>query len=108
MKHALKYNEELKNAGFTPNESKTLIHVWEDVMESQLVTKEEFKSEMGKVRGEVNLLATELRSEMEQLRSEIQSDMKELEVRLTLRLGGIMLGGVAVMGIIVQLPHLLK
>lgn len=91
MRFALKYNEELKEAGFTTEESKAVLHIWGEIMESQLVTKEEFKSETSKIRSEIKDLGTELRSEM-----------KDLEIRLTLRLGLIMMAGVSLLGLINQ------
>lgn len=82
----------LKSAGFTEKQAEAQIELVSESIESNLVIKDEFTSEIRDmrsgikdVRTELSQLAKDLKSEMRELRSELRMEMKELEFRLTVK-----------------------
>jgi len=82
--------------------------VFQEVFEQQLgqlVTKEYLHAELDRLRAEFRAELAQLRKEMTELRSELQllrADMEKMELRitnaLTLRMGALVAGAVAVLG----------
>ena len=82
--NALKYVEELKNAGMPEKQAEAQIRVLNEVVDSELASKQD----------------------VETVRKELKRDIKELELRLThtltVRLGGLMALGIVLIGILVK------
>ena len=82
--NALKYVEELRNAGMPEKQAEAQIRVLNEVVDSELASK----------------------LDVETVRKELKRDIKELELRLThtltVRLGGLMALGVILIGILVK------
>lgn len=82
--NALKYVEELRNAGMPEKQAEAQIRVLNEVVDSELASKQD----------------------VETVRKELKRDIKELELRLThtltVRLGGLMALGVILIGILVK------
>ena len=80
----LKYVEELRNAGMPEKQAEAQIRVLNEVVDSELASKQD----------------------VETLREELKRDIKELELRLThtltVRLGGLMALGIVLIGILVK------
>lgn len=82
--NALKYVEELRNAGMPEKQAEAQIRVLNEVVDSELASKQN----------------------VETVRKELKRDIKELELRLTrtltVRLGGLMALGIILIGILVK------
>lgn len=82
--NALKYVEELRNAGMPEKQAEAQIRVLNEVVDSELASKQN----------------------VETVRKELKRDIKELELRLThtltVRLGGLMALGIVLIGILVK------
>ncbi len=82
--NALKYVEELRNAGIPEKQAEAQIRVLNEVVDSELASKQD----------------------VETVRKELKRDIKELELRLThtltVRLGGLMALGIVLIGILVK------
>lgn len=87
----------------------------QDVVEARNASKSDIQTLGSELRSEMQAQGSELRSEMQaqgsELRSEIQtqgsglrSDMQAMELRMTLRMGGLVVAGV---GLIIALDKLL-
>jgi hypothetical protein len=75
MYNAIKWKEELKNAGFSENQSEASVKVLVDVMNENFATKTDLKE-----------LKFELKSKMHDLKNEmreLRTDIKDVEVRMT-------------------------
>ena len=84
----LKSVEELQEAGIPEDQAKAQVRVFQRIIESDLATKRDIK---------------ELEQEMLQLKKELQQEMRELEYRLTIKTGlmlvastGVILGTTAI------------
>ena len=100
--NALKYVEELRNAGMPEKQAKAQIRVLNEVVDSELASKHDVET----VRKELKRDIKELELKIETVRKELKRDIKELELRLThtltVRLGGLMALGVILIGILVK------
>ena len=76
----------LTKVGFSETQAETVVSTVRDAIGSDLATK------------------SDLENGLQAVKSELQSEMKDLELRLTLRLGGLM---IAVGGLVVALIKLL-
>jgi hypothetical protein len=124
--NALKYTQRLEETGFTRDQAEQLVKTVMETMDDTFATKADLKEqvfmlrsdmrEMGiEIRSEMKEMGNEIRSEMKEMETSIRSDMqkmetrlssdiqavrhevKELESRMTLKLGAIMLGGIALL-----------
>ena len=68
----LKSVEELQEAGIPENQAKAQVRVFQQIIESDLATKRDIK---------------ELEQEMLQLKKDLQQEMREMEYRLTIKTG---------------------
>ena len=100
--NALKYVEELRNAGMPEKQAEAQIRVLNEVVDSELASKQDVET----VRKELKRDIKELELKIETVREELKRDIKELELRLThtltVRLGGLMALGVILIGILVK------
>ena len=87
--NALKYVEELRNAGMPEKQAEAQIRVLNEVVDSELAYKQDVET---------------IQLKIETVREEFRRDIKELELRLThtltVRLGGLMALGVIWIGIL--------
>lgn len=102
--NALKYTQRLEETGFTREQAEQLVKTVMETMDDTFATKSDLKEQVFMLRSDMKEMGNELRSEMKEmgteLRSEIQlvrHEMRELESRMTLKLGAIMLGGIALL-----------
>ena len=100
--NALKYVEELRNAGMPEKQAEAQIRVLNEVVDSELASKQNVET----VREELKRDIKELELKIETVREELKRDIKELELRLThtltVRLGGLMALGIILIGILVK------
>jgi hypothetical protein len=83
MINALMFVEKLEETGFTSEQAKTSVSTWLELMNDNLVTKDEWKKE-----------STALRHEMKEGFSAVRLEMKEMEKRLIIMFG-VIIGGSA-------------
>ena len=118
--NALKYVEELRNAGMPEKQAEAQIRVLNEVVDSELASKQDVETvrkelkrdikeldlKIETVRKELKRDIKELDLKIETVREELKRDIKELELRLThtltVRLGGLMALGVILIGILVK------
>jgi predicted phage-related endonuclease len=72
-------SKELEDSGFTNKQSKTLVVVIFDLMESKFATKHQFEMMESSIRSDMKEMENSIRSDMKEMESSIRSDMKEME-----------------------------
>jgi len=77
----LAYAKKLKSAGFTEDQAEIQAQALAEIIEERLATKQDLK----------------------ELELRLKQDLKELELRLTLRLGGMLVAGIAIVATLVKL-----
>ena len=99
------YVKKLQAAGFTEPQAEVQAQALAELVNEQLATKRDLKELEVNLRRDLKELETILRRDMEAMRLEWKRDMKELELRMTVKLGALIAGGV---GLIVILEQVLK
>jgi hypothetical protein len=90
MINALKYVEELEQTGFTSEQAKISVTTWIELMNDNLATKNEMR---------------EISNKIDSLNKEFVIQDKKLEImesRLVIKLGSILLGGMAILEFIIK------
>jgi hypothetical protein len=77
----LAYAKKLKAAGFTEDQAEIQAQALAEIIEERLATKQDLK----------------------ELELRLKQDLKELELRLTLRLGAMLVAGIAIVATLVKL-----
>jgi hypothetical protein len=95
MFNALKYTEELERAGFTRSQAETSVRLLIDIMNETFATK----SDILMLKGDIESLRNELRTEVKTLASCI----RELDYKLTIKLGSMMVVGLGVIATLLRL-----
>lgn len=120
--------KKLTGAGFTENQAEALIDAVRDEQEA-LATKADLLAVRADLREEISALRAELKEDIAVLRAElkedlavlraelkddiavlradnnaIRSEMQALELRMTLRLGGLVAAGVAILAVLELIP----
>ncbi|MCY3985842.1 MAG: hypothetical protein OXF23_02210 [Candidatus Dadabacteria bacterium] len=108
--NAIKYVGGLREAGVPEKQAEVHLRILHDVIESNLATKRDIEELKTKLKRDIEELKTELKRDIEELRTElkrdiqeVRRDMKELEQRMTIKLGGLI---VVTIGIIVALSNI--
>ena len=86
--NAIKYIGELREAGVPEKQAEVHLRILHEVIESNLATKRDIE---------------EVKRDIEELRSELKRDIKELEQRMTIKLGALI---VVTIGVIVALSNI--
>jgi len=120
MFNALRYREELEEAGFSREQAEVSVRVLIDVMNENFATKSDLKeldlkleSSVQRLEAKIDARADSLEQKFdlkfESLHQKLESSWKELEYKLTIKLG-VMLGGMVTLslGAIVTLAKLLQ
>lgn len=88
MFNALKYTQELENVGFTREQAEKSVNILIEIMQENLASKQDIK---------------ELGQEIKELESKMESKFRELELRMTIKLGSLMVLTVGAMTAITKL-----
>lgn len=83
MINALRFVEELENAGFTPEQAKKSVDTWMSLMNDNFATKSDFREFQLVSKAELREVQTELRNEIR--------EVEKLIDRQTVKLGSLML-----------------
>jgi hypothetical protein len=96
MFNAIKYTEELKKAGFSPDQADISMKVLIDVMNENFATKSDIHELNAKIDSAVQRLdqkidstAQKLDSKIDSLAQKMESGFREMEYKMTLKLGTI-------------------
>jgi predicted phage-related endonuclease len=119
----LKFAKRLKEAGFTEQQAEALADAEAEFIEQNLATKRDIadiKRDIADVKRDIKELEVTLRNEIkqldvtlrgeikqldvkiEQIRSDLARDLKDLEYRMTIKLGTMMVVAVAAMATLVK------
>ena len=79
MFNALKYTQELQNAGFSREQAETSMKVLIEVMNDNFTTKSDLKELEVAMKSDLKVTEAAMRSDMKEMESGIRSDMKEME-----------------------------
>jgi len=92
----LEFAKKLQTANFTQDQAEALAEAVAGIVEERLATKQDLKE-----------LEIRLETRIKELETGLRRDMQEMEMRLrhdlTLRLGGMLTGGVALVAVLVKL-----
>ncbi|WP_449243989.1 hypothetical protein [Desulfobacca acetoxidans] len=114
----LEFAKKLQTANFTEDQAEALAGAVAGIVEERLATKQDLKELEIRLETRIKELETGLRQYMKELETGLRHDMKaldtglhrdmqEMEMRLrhdlTLRLGGMLTGGVALVAVLVKL-----
>jgi hypothetical protein len=109
----LKFAKRLKEAGFTEQQAEALAAAEAELIEQNLATKRDItdiKRDIADVKRDIKELEVTLRNDMkqldvkiEQIRSDVARDLKDVEYRMTIKLGTMMVVAVAAMATLVKL-----
>ena len=95
-----KYVKRLTAVGMPEKQAEVIAYEQRSLIEDQLATKHdiaEVKRDIEELRAEIKRDIEELRAEVKRDIAEVKRDLKELEQRLIIRLGGMMIAGFGVM-----------
>ena len=109
----LKFAKRLKEAGFTEQQAEALADAEAELIEQNLATKRDIadiKRDIADVKRDIKELEVTLRNEIkqldvkiEQIRSDLSRDLKDIEYRMTIKLGTMMVVAVAAMATLAKL-----
>ncbi len=106
----LSYARRLKQAGMPEAQAEAVAEATRDAIAADAATKADIerleastRAEFADIRHEIAALRTELKNEIAALRTELKSDVAALSLQLTIRLGGLIAVGVAVLAAIIKL-----
>lgn len=85
----------LKDVGFTEQQAEVFAAEQAALIENRLATKLDLK--------EIELKIEQVKADIEQLRADLQRDLKELEYRMTIKLGTLMVVAIGVVATLVKL-----
>ena len=98
--------KELIAAGFTQQQAEAQVQVLARLVYDQLATKRdivELQKEIVEIRRDIAELKAELKRDIKELESSTKRDLKELEMRLTIRLGAMLVVAVGVLAVLQKL-----
>ena len=98
--------KKLTGAGFSEFQAEALIDAVGDEHEA-LATKADLFAIKAELRGEIAVLRAEVKEDIASVRAEIgtvRADLQSLELRMMLRLGGLVVAGVAVLAVLELIP----
>ncbi len=109
MFDTLAYANKLKAAGVDPKaaevQAEANAEMVATLLENTLVTKKDLAEVRIALNQDIAEVRAELKQDIAEVRAELKQDIAQLETRLTLRLGGIMVGTMTVATTILSVLH---
>lgn len=102
----LKFAKRLKEAGFTEQQAEALADAEAEFIEQNLATKldiADIKRDIKELDATLRTEIKQLEVKIEQIRSDLARDMKDLEYRMTIKLGTLMVVAVGAIATLVKL-----
>jgi predicted ribosome quality control (RQC) complex YloA/Tae2 family protein len=87
--NAIKYTEELKKAGFSPDQADVSMKVLIDVMNENFATKLDIHELKNELNAKIDLAVEKLDQKIDSLGQKMESGFREMEYKMTLKLGTI-------------------
>ncbi len=85
----------LRDAGFDEAQAEAAVAMVRDAFAEGAATRTDIADVKAKITDVKAELKTELKAEIAQLRAEVKAELQALELRMTLRLGGLIVAGFA-------------
>ena len=98
----LKFAKRLKEAGFTEQQAEALAAAEAELIEANLATKRDLKELEVALKRDIKELEVALKRDIKELETSLKHD-KELEYRMTLKLGAMMVVAVGAVATLVKL-----
>ena len=89
--------------GFDERQAAILVDTFAEGMTETLATKADLESTEASLRAEIEKSEAALRSDLEKTETSLRGEMRELEQRMTIRLGAMMVGAVALIVALIKL-----
>jgi hypothetical protein len=102
----LRFSQRLAEAGFTATQAAGIAAATADALAepaAQLATRHDLSMLRQELKAEIAALRQELKAEIAALRQEAKSDLAQLELRMTVKLGTMMAGAVALAAALAKL-----
>lgn len=102
----LKFAKRLKEAGFSEQQAEALAEAEAELFEAHLATKQdiaEVRREIAEVQRRIEEVRAELKRDIEEFRGKVERDLKDLEYRMLIKLGSLMVLAVGVVATLVKL-----
>lgn len=113
----LKFSRKLVAAGMAPAAAEAIAEAFIDVDTSELATKQdlgvlkhELKQDVAEVRQELTVVKrdiaavkAELQAQIHALKAATKADLRDLENRLVIKMGGMMVGALAILAVLMRL-----
>jgi hypothetical protein len=103
MFNAIRYTEELKKAGFSPDQADVSMKVLIDVMNENFATKSDIHELHLKIDSSIQRLDAKIDSKIDSLEQKMASGFREMEYKMTLKLGTISTIAIGVTATILKL-----
>jgi hypothetical protein len=87
MFNALKYTQELEQAGFSREQAEASLKILIEVMNENFATKSDLKQEIDRLDNKMQFGFNDLRADLNEVKTELKSEMRELDYKLTIKLG---------------------
>ena len=95
--------KELTQAGMPEEQAEILARSQTTLIEEKLATKEDLKKQELATKRDLKELEQAMKTDLKELEQAMKTDLKELELRLTLRLGSMMVIAIGVVAALVKL-----
>jgi capsule polysaccharide export protein KpsE/RkpR len=99
----LQYANKLKAVGVPEKQAEVQAEMMADIVDDKLATKNDLAQVNSDLRWAIEETRSELKRDIEELRTEFKQSMKELELRMTIKLGSLMIGGIGTIVILMKL-----
>lgn len=99
MMNAIKYMDELEQKGFTNEQAKTSVNLWIELMNENVASK----NDLLEVKNELKEDIKDLIHKMDKEFLSVRHEMNDLESRLTIKLGGLMVTGIGIIALMLKL-----
>jgi len=106
MINTLQYAKKLEGVGYSREQAEAHVEIMVEVVEDQLVTKEDFKNLRDVTKQDFRDLKVEMDSRFDRVDQEFRAvryEMQQLEQRLTIKLGGMLAAGIAILATLIHL-----
>ena len=115
MIQALRYTEDLESVGFSHKQAKMSVQIWMDLMDQNFATKADFKEHYFMSRNDLLELRIDFKDRCDEIEVQfnkrcdgidnrcdrIEAKIDQLENRLIIKLGGMQVGLIAIIGILI-------
>ena len=95
--------KELTQAGMPEQQAEVLARSQTTLIDEKLATKEDLKKQELATKRDLKELEQAMKTDLKELEQAMKTDLKELELRLTLRLGSMMVIAIGVVAALVKL-----